>query len=452
MWVINSTTRQFTGKKDKEFCPFPSETEKEEEKPDFSSHLGDNVLVIPFVKSPLTVNPAMAANDQLYLQGEDRLYMNTGDTGVSQKKEALDKIGSIIINMADGGPLPDFNPPPSNHQSSHTKQWTIVSIPHAYISSSWPIRYTACDSTGHWMAVAGRTGLAYYNDHNKKWKLFGNETQEKDFIVTGGVLWWKDFLVIGCFNISANRDEVRLYPREARLENAYCTIEEVDAQVLLLNRMGDRLVVYCANSHISLYQLTLDESNPMLAILTKVQDVDASALSIHPACVVSITLTHLKTEARQRSGEDRKSADRSSSSADDSASLIMNVSGKLVLIQRERGSGDEMLYSPPTVLAGSCEQVWLPATANREKPHLTLALWLYCGAAGMRVWLPLFPREGESSHAFMARRIMLHFPLNNIYPLAILFEDALMLGVENDTQLFPETSSSSRACHTLTFS
>jgi len=56
------------------------------------------------------------------------------------------------------------------------------------------------------------------------------------------------------------------------------------------------------------------------------------------------------------------------------------------------------------------------------------------------VWLPLFPREGESSHAFMARRIMLHFPLNNIYPLAILFEDALILGVENHTQGFPESS------------
>ena len=39
------------------------------------------------------------------------------------------------------------------------------------------------------------------------------------------------------------------------------------------------------------------------------------------------------------------------------ASIIMNVSGKLVLIQRERGGGQEMLYSAPTVLAGSCEQV-----------------------------------------------------------------------------------------------
>jgi len=435
LWAVNGCSRKFTGKKDAEFCPFPSQTEEEKEEPDYSSHLGNSILVIPFVKSPLTVNPAMAANCQLYLQGEDKLYMNSGDTGVNQKK----KVKSGINAEEERSPLPG----PSSLQSSHTKLWTIVPIPHSYLSSSWPIRYTACDSTGHWVAVAGRTGIAHYASQNKKWKLFGNETQEKDFMVTGGVLWWKDFLIIGCFNISGNKDEVRLYPREARLENAFCTIEEVEGQVLLLNKLGDRLVVYCANSHISLYQLQVDENNPMLAILTKVQDVDASALSIHPACVVSITLTHLKTEARQRSGEGRESSERGSSSADDSASLIMNVSGKLVMIQRERGSGDEMLYSPPTVLAGSCEHVWLPEAANPSKPHLTLALWLYCGAAGMRVWLPLFPRQGDSSHSFMARRIMLHFPLNNIYPLAILFEEALMLGVENDTQLYPESSPNS---------
>ena len=31
--------------------------------------------------------------------------------------------------------------------------------------------------------------------------------------------------------------------------------------------------------------------------------------------------------------------------------------GKLVLVQRERTSSDELLYSAPTVLAGQCEQV-----------------------------------------------------------------------------------------------
>jgi hypothetical protein len=37
----------------------------------------------------------------------------------------------------------------------------------------------------------------------------------------------------------------------------------------------------------------------------------------------------------------------------------------------------------------------------------------------------------------MAKRIMLHFPLVSIYPLAILFEEAIIVGAENDTQLFP---------------
>ena len=42
----------------------------------------------------------------------------------------------------------------------------------------------------------------------------------------------------------------------------------------------------------------------------------------------------------------------------DTASLILNVSGKLVLVQRERATNtDELLYSAPTVLAGQCEQV-----------------------------------------------------------------------------------------------
>ena len=104
--------------------------------------------------------------------------------------------------------------------------------------------------------------------------------------------------------------------------------------MLLLNRLGDRLVVYCANSHISIYQLFLDPEVPGSSpSLVKIQDVDASALSVHPACVVSIMLTHLRTETgRQRSG-DQAGQSGPGSPNDDSASLIMNVSGRLVLIQ-----------------------------------------------------------------------------------------------------------------------
>lgn len=47
------------------------------------------------------------------------------------------------------------------------------------------------------MAVAGRTGVALYSFNTRKWKLFGNETQEKDFVVTGGLLWWNEFVIMG---------------------------------------------------------------------------------------------------------------------------------------------------------------------------------------------------------------------------------------------------------------
>lgn len=78
-----------------------------------------------------------------------------------------------------------------------SKHWTVVQLPVAYAATNWPIRYSAIDKDGVNVAVAGRTGLAHYSVTNRKWKLFGNETQEKDFVVTGGLLWWNDFIVMG---------------------------------------------------------------------------------------------------------------------------------------------------------------------------------------------------------------------------------------------------------------
>jgi hypothetical protein len=60
----------------------------------------------------------------------------------------------------------------------------------------------------------------------------------------------------------------------------------------------------------------------------------------------------------------------------------------------------------------------------------------------MRVWLPLYPREGDKGHhAFMSKRIMLPFQLH-IYPLSVLFEEAILIGVETDTLLYPSSATS----------
>lgn len=140
--------------------------------------------------------------------------------------------------------------------------------------------------------------------------------------------------------------------------------------------------------------------------LNKLQAVDISALCVHPACVTSVTLTSLRTEVGR--GRDTNSE-----------SMVLNVSGRLLMVQREpvvTSNGGLYTCTMPTVLASCVENVWVPSQRKQDKLHLTEALWLFCGSHGMRVWLPLFPRDGDKGHTFMSKRIMLPFHLK-IYPL-----------------------------------
>lgn len=124
-------------------------------------------------------------------------------------------------------------------------------------------QYSAIDVSGTNIAVAGRTGLAMYSMATRKWKLFGNETQEKDFIVTGGILWWDDFVIMGCYrfvflnlleknqnqkahtscySLIQQSDELRLYPKECKLDNRFARVVLMGAPVMLINLFKDQLV------------------------------------------------------------------------------------------------------------------------------------------------------------------------------------------------------------------
>jgi len=112
------------------------------------------------------------------------------------------------------------------------------------------LQYTAIDSEGLSLAVAGRTGLAHYSLPSRKWKL-------RDFIVTGGLLWHKGYLIASSYSILDDKDEIRIYPRDTRLDNNYVKSVRMPSQVLLLNTMKDRLLTFCANAQISIYDMVL---------------------------------------------------------------------------------------------------------------------------------------------------------------------------------------------------
>lgn len=105
------------------------------------------------------------------------------------------------------------------------------------------------------MAIAGRTGLAHYSLQTRKWQLFGNETQEKDFIVTGGLLWWRSYVVLGCYSIVENGDEIRMYPKDCKLDNKFAKIVRVSSPILLINNLRDQLITFSSDGLVVIWAM-----------------------------------------------------------------------------------------------------------------------------------------------------------------------------------------------------
>ncbi|XP_038068678.1 guanine nucleotide exchange factor subunit RIC1-like [Patiria miniata] len=409
--------------------PFPSVIQQPDQ-------LAGELLVVAFVKSALTSNPCMTNHEHLFLQGEDRLYLNTGDTILKTGQSDVPLDHSPVTPTSQGNASGGDAQGPSVLIGN--KQWQVLSLPYSYMASNWPLRYAAVDRSGHCVAIAGRFGLAHCTLFAKRWKLFGNITQERDMSVSGGVTWWRDFLVLSCYNHYENRHELRLYPRVSNLDNSFAYITKVPYQVLVLNVFKDILIVFCVDYHISLYSIERRENTGSpSASISRIQDLSLANFVPHPTSLVSLTLTSLRSETV---------SPELANHTKEAESLIINVAGRLLMLQRDhfktptlthapldRRKHNEMPFCAPVVLASSVENIWTTSRSNRDKPHLMEALWLGCGAAGMKVWLPLFPQNNtKHHHSFLSKRIMLPFQLR-IYPLAVLFEDAVMLGAATDT-------------------
>ncbi|KAF6126944.1 RIC1-like protein, RAB6A GEF complex partner 1 [Phyllostomus discolor] len=359
------------------------------------------ILLFQFIKSSLTVNPCMSNQEQVLLQGEDRLYLNCGEASQTQNprsSSAHSKPSREKSSFAEGG----FESQSLSTLLGH-RHWHVVQISSTYLESNWPIR-------------------------------------EQTMIVTGGLAWWNDFIVLACYNISDHQEELRVYLRTSNLDNAFAHVTKAQVETLLLSVFRDMVIVFRADCSICLYSIERKSDGPNItAGIQVLQEVSMSRYISHPFLVVSVTLTSVSTE----NGITLKMPQQ----ARDAESIMLNLAGQLIMMQRDR-SGPQIRekdsnpnqrkllpFCPPVVLAQSVENVWTTCRANKQKRHLLEALWLSCGGAGMKVWLPLFPRDHRKPHSFLSQRIMLPFHIN-IYPLAVLFEDALVLGAVNDTLLY----------------
>lgn len=376
------------------------------------------------------------------ISGDDTLYLNQGDN--------LEKIyfgGKFVFpNNKTEHHVVDVKEPDDclevknsvdiSSILAESKYWTVLQLPQTYVATNWPIRYSAIDSEGIHLAVAGRTGLAHYSMSTKKWKLFGNESQEKDFVVSGGLLWWKGFIVCGCYSLLDRTDEIRCYPEECKLDNQFGNRIQVRAPVISLNMFKDQLIALTADGIVTLFAMRKCDSYTLKADC--VYEVDVKSICIHPACIVSLTVTNLRNDLTTKV--------LVSPGNGDAETIIVNVCGRILMIQRDNNNA--VVNSLMASCLASCVECFWLSNSNQVDSPMRDCLWLFSGIHGMRVWLPILPPSTEQRrdsshrlHTFMSKRIMLSFPLK-LYPLVILFDNVIVLGVENETILYTNESNS----------
>jgi len=69
------------------------------------------------------------------------------------------------------------------------------------------LQYAALDDSGKHMVAVGSAGFTLYSVTKRKWRMFGNERQEQSITCSGGVAWWKHFVVFPC-TVQGNNHEV----------------------------------------------------------------------------------------------------------------------------------------------------------------------------------------------------------------------------------------------------
>ncbi|MGH0160600.1 UNVERIFIED_CONTAM: hypothetical protein FKN15_039599 [Acipenser sinensis] len=300
LWVISSDVSQ----------PLESESENK------AATQQSDILQFQFIKSALTVNPCMSNQEQVLLQGEDRLYLTCGDTAQAQST-------TTSSANSDRRASKERNTLPNTISISQGLS-TLLGHRHWHV-----VQFAAIDTLGQCVAVAGRFGFAHYSFFTRKWKLFGNITQEQNMVVTGGLVWWNDFIVIACYNLIDQQEELRLYLRSSNLDNAFANITKLYSETLLINVFRDVVILFRADCSICLYSIKRkqDSTNPSASI-ELLQEVSMSRYIPHPALVVSVTLTSVRTET----GITLKTPQQACAAE----SIMLNLAGQLIMMQRDR--------------------------------------------------------------------------------------------------------------------
>ncbi|KAK9146414.1 hypothetical protein Sjap_006317 [Stephania japonica] len=307
-------------------------------------------------------------------------------------------------------------------QSEDTDDLKIVhlNLPVSYISQNWPILHVAASKDGMYLAVAGLHGLILYDFHHRRWRVFGDITQEQ-MIQCRGLLWLEKIVVVCNYVESSNFYELLFYPRYHLDQSSLLCRKVLLGKPIVMDVFEDYiLVTYHPFDvhifHVNVLGILSPSTNPSLQLST-VRELSIVTAKSHPAAMRFIPDHHL----REGMLENHLSPSKGFLSGQPARCLILRINGELSLLDLDDGHERE--------LTDSVELFWVTCGHSKEEANLIEEVsWLDYGYRGMQVWYPSPGVDPFKQEDFLQLDPELEFD-REVYPLGLLPKVGVVVGV-----------------------
>ena len=291
--------------------------------------------------------------------------------------------------------------------------WLHVPLPASYISDNWPMRFVSSSTDGKYIAVSGIRGLAHYSLYSGRWKLFSEDYMDREFTVKGGLLWYGHIIIAGVDTEYSH--EIRMYSRDLDLDPQNLLYSaEFPATILKICLFGDKLLVYTHDNMLYFYRIVQENE---ISGLELEREISFTGIVQSPARVRALSCLNTRKGAKNMHLE-KKVRDVSH------LAILVLVDGMLVLLQPspeyDQSNKGEITYKK-RILHNYIE--YYTVTLSENNDHYVL--WAFDGKE-ILVWLKDILGEKDE--------LLVTVPVES-YPLAILVDKGIVMGIESDVVL-----------------
>ncbi|KAL3649568.1 hypothetical protein CASFOL_005971 [Castilleja foliolosa] len=295
-----------------------------------------------------------------------------------------------------------------------------LNLPVSYISQNWPVLHVAASADGMYLAVSGVHGLILYDVRLKRWRVFGDVTQEQQ-IQCKGLLWLGKIVVICNYVDSSESYELLFYPRYHLDQSSLLCRKPLLAKPMVMDVYQDYLLVTYRPFDVHIYHVNLTgelspSSTPDLQLST-VRELSIMTAKSHPAAM------HFIPDQLERDSPLRSDISSTSDSLyrEPVRCLILRMNGDLSLLDLDDRRETEVTHS--------VELFWVTCGQSEEKTNLIEEVsWLDYGQRGMQVWYPSPGLDPFKQEDFLQLDPELEFD-REVYPIGLLPNAGVVVGV-----------------------